>query len=85
MCSSDLKMEIFDRLDIALTYKFNKRERFEHSLNFSVYNVYRKQNPFSILWVTENTDLDIPLNSQVVAKKTYLFDIVPAITYNFNF
>lgn len=74
------KMPDYHRLDFAVTYDLKKYKKFEHSINFSVYNVYRRKNAYAINFV-ENEDIP----NQLEAQRTYLFDIVPALTYNFNF
>jgi hypothetical protein len=48
--------------------------------NFSVYNVYNRHNAWSINFTHD------PDNPNVTyAEKTYLFSIIPAISYNLKF
>ncbi len=71
------------RMDLSLDYTFGKKRaksRYNHSLNFSVYNVYYQKNAFSFEF---REDDDNP--GQTAAYKTFLFTIVPSVTYNFNF
>lgn len=72
----------YHRLDIAANYYFKTKpnKRIKHSLNFSVYNAYYRKNTFS---VTFREDDDNP--GQTAAYKTFLFGIVPSVTYNFQF
>lgn len=79
------KMPSYHRMDFALTYDFRKKKRWEHSLNLSVYNVYRRKNAFAINFLGEEANIEGTDRNVMVAKRTYLFDIVPAITYNFKF
>jgi hypothetical protein len=67
------------RLDLSVTYHFNKRGRYESSLNFSVYNSYGNKNPYSIRF-RENEDNP----EQTEAVKVYLFTYFPSISYNFK-
>ena len=69
----------YHRLDIGATFVLKKRKTWEHDLNISVYNLYARKNVYSIDFVT---DYD---KGTSYAEKTYLFRIVPSITYNFKF
>lgn len=68
----------YHRLDIGATFVLKKRKGWEHDLNLSVYNLYAQKNVFSI---------DFKVNDQgaLYAEKTYLFRVVPSLTYNFKF
>jgi hypothetical protein len=72
----------YHRLDLSFSIKGkNKKERkWQGEWNFSVYNAYGRKNAWTINFVqdTENP-------GQTYAEKTYLFSIIPAITYNFKF
>jgi len=65
------------RLDLSATW-FGKKPN--TSLNASVYNAYNRHNAYSIDFreVTDN-----PGSTEAV--KTYLFSIIPSLTWNFNF
>lgn len=68
----------YHRLDLGLTWYMKDSKKFEHSLNFSIYNAYSRANAFSITF-QENEETG---NTEAV--KTTLFKIIPSITYNFN-
>ncbi|MBS4062266.1 MAG: TonB-dependent receptor, partial [Bacteroidetes bacterium] len=72
----------YHRLDLSLTYTGKKKERQKWlgEWNLSVYNAYNRKNPWVINFVA---DPNIP--NATFAEMTYLFGIVPAITYNFKF
>ncbi len=74
------RMPDYHRMDIGATYTIKKRERFESSLNFSVYNSYGHRNPYSISFRESKDD---PGNTEAV--RLSLFQMVPSITYNFKF
>lgn len=74
------RMPNYHRLDIGATWQLKKTNKFESSLNFSVYNAYGHKNPFSIDF---EQDEDNPAKTNAVM--TYLFTYVPSITYNFKF
>lgn len=72
----------YHRLDVSVTLngKDKPGRRWKGEWNFSAYNVYNKKNPWVINFVSDENDTDI-----THAEMTYLFGIVPSITYNFKF
>lgn len=74
------RMPNYHRLDLGLTWTNKVTEKFESSFNFSIYNVYGRQNAYTITF-RENAD-----NPNVTeAVRTALFRFVPSITWNFKF
>lgn len=69
----------YHRLDIGATFVLKKRKVWEHDLNVSIYNLYARKNAYSIDFIPD------PDTGTSYAEKTYLFRIVPSITYNFRF
>ncbi len=81
------RMPPYHRLDLSLDWTIAKRKRFETGLNFSVYNVYNRKNPFYIFIENEviiNEETMTPSIS-TQAKQMSLFPILPSITWNFKF
>jgi hypothetical protein len=74
------RMPAYNRLDVGFTYQGKKTEKYETSWNFSCYNAYGRENPYSI---TFQVNPNNPQQTQAVL--TYLFRWVPSITYNFKF
>jgi hypothetical protein len=74
------RMPDYHRLDIGLTWQRKKTEKFESSWNFSLYNAYGQENPYSITFQADPNDAT---KSQAV--QTTLFRWVPSVTYNFKF
>lgn len=70
----------YHRLDIGATFVLKKRKTYEHDLNISVYNTYAYKNAYSI----EPLVVDYETGTNY-SEKTYLFRVVPSITYNFKF
>ncbi|MFN8393935.1 MAG: TonB-dependent receptor plug domain-containing protein [Bacteroidia bacterium] len=74
------RMPDYHRMDLSLTVQGKPRPKYENSWNFACYNVYGRQNAYSIDF---QDDPDDPTKTQAV--KTALFRWVPSITYNFKF
>ncbi|MCD4678824.1 MAG: TonB-dependent receptor [Bacteroidales bacterium] len=76
------RMPDYHRMDISFTIKGKKKagKSFSHDWNFSVYNLYGRKNAWAINFVQDPTNPNL-----TYAEMTYLFSIVPSITYNFKF
>ncbi|MCB0402388.1 MAG: carboxypeptidase-like regulatory domain-containing protein [Flavobacteriales bacterium] len=86
------RMPAFHRFDLSLTLYGKKwdqkppkkngkpRWKYESNWNFSVYNVYRRQNAFSIVF-RQNEDNPTVTEAHMI----YFFEIIPSISYNFKF
>lgn len=76
------RMPDYHRMDFSLTYKGKESEskKFHSEWNLSIYNAYARKNAWVINFVQ-----DEKYPSRTYAEKTYLFGIVPSITYNFYF
>jgi len=74
------RMPAYHRMDLGVTWLRKNTEKFESSWNFSIYNLYGRENAFTITF-RENAD-----NPNVTeAVQTSLFRWVPSVTYNFKF
>ncbi len=76
------RMDDYHRLDLSLTFKGKEKtgKRWHSDLNLSVYNVYNRHNAWAINIVPDDTNPFI-----AYAEKTYLFAIIPALTWNIRF
>ncbi|PSR55318.1 hypothetical protein AHMF7605_18305 [Adhaeribacter arboris] len=76
------RLPAYHRLDLSATLEKPQTayKRYFSSWTFSVYNAYSRKNAFSISF-RENEDNP----GRTEAVKTYMFGIIPAVTYNFNF
>lgn len=72
----------YHRLDLSITYKpnVNKGRKWQGEWNLSVYNAYNRKNAWAINFVQDNSNPNV-----TYAEKTYLFSVLPALTYNFTF
>lgn len=79
---NDYRMPDYHRMDLSLTLKAKQKpgRKWYHEWNFSVYNAYARKNPWVINFVQDPDD-----SNATYAEMTYLFSIIPAITFNFKF
>jgi hypothetical protein len=70
----------YNRLDFSATLEGNPNRKLKSSWNFSIYNVYNRQNPFSIDFRDNPDD-----KSETQAVRTTLFGIIPSVSWNFKF
>ena len=72
----------YHRLDLSFTYNGREKpdKKWHGEWNISVYNAYYRKNPWVISFVADPAQPNVTR-----AEMTYLFGIVPAITYNFHF
>lgn len=76
------RLPAYHRLDLGATLEDRVKpgRKFNGSWTLSVYNAYNRHNTFSIFFREKEND-----PSRTEAVKTYLFGIIPSITYNFHF
>jgi hypothetical protein len=74
------RLPAYHRLDLGATYTNKRRNGRETSWNYSLYNAYGRENPYTMTFEDSKTD-----PSKTVAKQTTLFRWIPSITYNFKF
>jgi hypothetical protein len=74
------RMPDYHRLDISATYENKNKKQNAGSWNFSLYNVYGRENAYQISFQDDPSD-----NSKTQIIQTALFRWVPSITYNFKF
>ncbi|MCX2745065.1 TonB-dependent receptor [Mangrovivirga sp. M17] len=92
------RMPDYHRLDLSLTLNSKEKpdRKWESFWNFSIYNLYSRKNPFSIEFRRiYNNDVDFDpqedgnsgeqYSSRPASVKTYLFGIIPSVSYNFKF
>ncbi|MFO7922440.1 MAG: TonB-dependent receptor [Bacteroidales bacterium] len=83
----------YHRLDFSLKWIFgNPSQRYRHSLNFGLYNLYNRLNPVSINFnkvETRDGNYVVPANyygtNEIMSTQKYLGGIMPSVTYKFRF
>ena len=74
------RMPANHRMDISFTYDVKRTKKIQESWNFSLYNVYGKENAYSISFEEDPKD---PSVTKII--QTALFKWVPSVTYQFKF
>jgi len=76
------RMPDYHRLDISVSLRGKEKpgKRWQGEWNLSLYNVYNRHNAWAINFTQDANDRNV-----TYAEKTYLFSIIPALTYNFKF
>lgn len=79
---NEYRLPDYHRLDLSLTIRGKDKpgRRWQGEWNFSVYNAYGRKNVWTLNFVQDDTD-----PNRTYAEMTYLFSVIPAITYNFKF
>lgn len=90
---NNVNLPAYHRLDISFRLEGKKlksngkaRKNSDYWV-FGLYNVYARQNPFSI-YFSQNTDQRVPLGQPITSQATQLAiigTIVPSVSYNFKF
>ena len=70
----------YHRLDVSATLDGKPNRKLKSSWNFSIYNLYNRQNPFAIDFRDNPDD-----KTQTQAVRTTLFGIIPSVSWNFKF
>jgi hypothetical protein len=71
----------YHRLDVALAFEGNhKRKKWaEGTLVISVYNVYGRQNPYTVFFKSSGTGIPVPYQLSIIGT------VFPSISYNLKF
>jgi outer membrane receptor for ferrienterochelin and colicin len=79
---NEYRLRDYHRLDISATWKRKKKEnmKWDWDINLSVYNAYGRRNTWAINFVQDPGDPNLTF-----AEQTYLFSVIPALTFNFKF
>ena len=78
----------YHRLDLSLDWTIKKTSKFETGLNFSVYNVYNRHNPFLVFFETDLDTSGGDMTTFTMENHAYqmsLFPIIPSIMWTFKF
>ncbi|ACU04757.1 TonB-dependent receptor [Pedobacter heparinus] len=70
----------YHRLDVSATLEGKPGRKLQSSWSFGIYNLYNRQNAFSIDFKDDPDDA-----TKTQAVRTTLFGIIPSVTWNFKF
>jgi CarboxypepD_reg-like domain/TonB-dependent Receptor Plug Domain len=76
------RMPAYHRMDIGVNFEpsINKTRKYKSSWSFGLYNVYGRENAFSINFRENKDD-----KTKTEAVQTSLFRFIPSVTWNFKF
>jgi hypothetical protein len=76
------RLQDYHRMDLSLTIRGRNKSgrKWKGEWNLSVYNVYNRHNTWSVNFVQDENYPNV-----TYAEKTYLFSVIPALTYQFKF
>lgn len=79
---NEYRLPDYHRLDLSVTLggKEKPGKKWKGEWNFSIYNAYARKNVWTLNFIQDSDNPDL-----TYAEMTYLFSIIPAITYNFKF
>lgn len=79
---NEYRLPDYHRLDLSVTIRAKDKanKRWHGEWNISVYNAYARKNVWTLNFQQDEDD-----PTRTYAEMTYLFSIIPAITYNFTF
>jgi len=77
---NDYRMPAYHRLDIGATLQLRQKKKFSSDLVFSIYNVYGRENAYTITFEQSKDDPD-----RTDAVQTALFKFIPSVSYDFKF
>lgn len=75
----------YHRLDLSVTYKLKHKhfKKLHSDINFAIYNVYNRMNPFFVYVDVQGNPTKGTLTTSL--KQVSLFPVLPSITWNFKF
>jgi hypothetical protein len=79
---NEYRLPDYHRLDLSVTIRGMKKQgkRWQGEWNISAYNAYARKNVWTLNFIQNEANPEL-----TYAEMTYLFSIIPAITYNFRF
>lgn len=76
------EMPPYHRIDLSANYKLKDLGRLKSDLNFSVYNIYNRANPFQVFYSTKNYQLENNYDFKI--GMSYLLPIIPSVSWTFH-
>jgi hypothetical protein len=81
------RMPPYNRMDVSITLDENLRKKrsWKGSWTFSVYNLYGRQNPYSVFYRKDASAQSTEISQYAIYELSIIGVPVPSITYNFRF
>jgi hypothetical protein len=79
----NFRLAPYHRMDLSCTWEVHRNDKWNSSLNFSVYNAYSRLNPFFVYFNIERNEDTGAIGFS--GKQVSLFPIIPSVTWNFSF
>ena len=77
------RLPAYHRLDVSASYILKQTPRYKSSLNFSIFNVYNRSNPYYIYFEVSGNIYEY--NLEVKAKQVSMFPLLPSINWIVSF
>ncbi|HEY6914045.1 MAG TPA: hypothetical protein VI413_05160, partial [Paludibacter sp.] len=68
------EMPAYHRLDVSANHKLKTWHGIQSELNFSVYNIYNRANPFQVIFIPRSQSM----------RMSYLLPIIPSVSWTFH-
>lgn len=78
---NSFRMPDYNRLDISMNYKLKPFYKINSELNFSIYNLYNRANPFQVYFKTSNNTNSYNYKIHM----NYLIPILPSLSWTFHY
>ena len=78
---NNYRMPSYHRMDFGISYKIVRKKRLDE-LEFSVYNLYNRQNPYFYYIVASGANNNVITNT---AKQVSVLPVLPSINYKIRF
>lgn len=78
---NSFEMPAYHRLDLSANYKLSNFHGIDSELNFSIYNIYNRTNPYQI-WFGKGSTTNA---YDYKLKMSYLLPIIPSVSWTFHF
>jgi len=73
------RMPDYHRMDVSISHTKNWK-RLNTTINFSIYNVYNRFNPYLVYWDTDMSD-----EGKRKVKQVALFSVIPSLSFRIDF
>jgi hypothetical protein len=80
---NSFRMPSYNRMDLSFSREIKILKKYQSELNFSIYNLYNRANPYYIYFEAAGNLEKYTLTVRPVV--VTLFPVIPSVSLNFNF